>query len=137
MVLDTIDSVCSLRKSIQRFRTAGAYFIRNRAISQRSTRHSGFAPRLAMLTERSILARRLPDECTSSSTWGADAPEKSEGRWGQGLTAEKMKGCVWSKPKAVARIDFAEWTGADKLRHTKFIALRDDKDPRKVVKETK
>jgi ATP-dependent DNA ligase len=34
------------------------------------------------------------------------------------------------------RIDFAEWTGGDKLRHTKFVAMRDDKDPRKVVRET-
>src|ERR1700722_2300116 len=63
-------------------------------------------------------------------------PEKSEGRWGQGLTADKMKGCIWLKPKAVVRIDFREWTGADKLRHTKFVAMRDDKDPRKVVRET-
>jgi bifunctional non-homologous end joining protein LigD len=66
----------------------------------------------------------------------ANLPEKAEGRWGQGLTAQKMKGCVWLKPKAVARIDFAEWTGANKLRHTKFVAMREDKDPRKVVKET-
>jgi ATP-dependent DNA ligase len=36
----------------------------------------------------------------------------------------------------VVRIDFAEWTGARKLRHTKFAALREDKDPRKVVRET-
>lgn len=63
-------------------------------------------------------------------------PEKEPGRWGQGLTAEKMKSCIWTKPEVVARIDFAEWTGADKLRHTKFIALRDDKDPTKVVRET-
>ena len=62
-------------------------------------------------------------------------PEKGEGRWGQGLTAEKMKRCIWIKPKVVVRIDFLEWTGADHLRHTKFEALRDDKDPRKVVKE--
>ena len=62
-------------------------------------------------------------------------PEKGEGRWGQGLTAEKMKQCIWVKPKVVVRIDFLEWTGADHLRHTKFVALRDDKDPRKVVKE--
>jgi bifunctional non-homologous end joining protein LigD len=62
-------------------------------------------------------------------------PEQSAGRWGQGLTAEKMKGCVWLKPEMVARVDFAEWTGGDKLRHTKYVALRDDKDPRKVVKE--
>jgi ATP-dependent DNA ligase len=29
-----------------------------------------------------------------------------------------------------------EWTGADHLRHTKFVAMRDDKDPKKVVRET-
>jgi ATP-dependent DNA ligase len=31
-------------------------------------------------------------------------PEKEEGRWGQGLTAEKMKECAWLKPEAVAQI---------------------------------
>jgi bifunctional non-homologous end joining protein LigD len=66
----------------------------------------------------------------------ANLPEKEPGRWGQGLTAEKMKSCIWVKPQVVVRIDFAEWTGGDKLRHTKFVALRDDKDPRKVVRET-
>jgi bifunctional non-homologous end joining protein LigD len=66
----------------------------------------------------------------------ANLPEKTAGRWGQGLTAEKMKECVWLKPEAVARIEFLEWTDANHLRHTKFIALRDDKDPRKVVRET-
>jgi DNA ligase D-like protein (predicted ligase) len=66
----------------------------------------------------------------------ANLPETSDGRWGQGLTAEKMKGCVWVKPKIVVRIDFLEWTGADKLRHTKFVAVRDDKAARLVVRET-
>jgi DNA ligase D-like protein (predicted ligase) len=65
----------------------------------------------------------------------ANLPEKEPGRWGQGLTAVKMKACIWVKPETVVRIDFAEWTGADKLRHTKFVALREDKDPRKVVRE--
>ena len=63
-------------------------------------------------------------------------PEQADGRWGQGLTAEKMKDCVWLKPDAVVRIDFLEWTGADRLRHTKYVAMRDDKDPRKVIRET-
>jgi DNA ligase D-like protein (predicted ligase) len=63
-------------------------------------------------------------------------PEKEAGRWGQGLTAEKMKLCVWVRPEAVAQIDFLEWTGANHLRHTKFVGLRDDKDPHKVVRET-
>jgi DNA ligase D-like protein (predicted ligase) len=62
-------------------------------------------------------------------------PEQSAGRWGQGLTAEKMKGCVWLNPETVVRIDFAEWTGGDKLRHPQYVSLREDKDPRKVVKE--
>jgi hypothetical protein len=63
-------------------------------------------------------------------------PEPAAGRWGQGLTAEKMKECVWVRPEQVASIQFLEWTGADHLRHTKFVALRDDKDPSKVIRET-
>ena len=66
----------------------------------------------------------------------ANLPELTAGRWGQGLTAEKMNECVWVWPEVVARVEFLEWTGADHLRHTKFIALRDDKDPLKVVRET-
>jgi bifunctional non-homologous end joining protein LigD len=65
----------------------------------------------------------------------ANLPELSEGRWGAGLTAEKMKKCIWLRPEAVAQIAFLEWTGVDHLRHTKFVALRDDKDPKKVVRE--
>jgi bifunctional non-homologous end joining protein LigD len=53
-----------------------------------------------------------------------------------GLTAQKMKECVWLRPEVVAQIQFLEWTGADHLRHTKFVALRDDKDPSKVIRET-
>src|SRR3954447_7133564 len=54
-------------------------------------------------------------------------PEAKSGRWGVGLTKEKMKECVWLKPVLVAQIEFLEWTGENHLRHTKFIALRDDK----------
>ncbi len=63
-------------------------------------------------------------------------PEKQAGRWGQGLTAAKMKECVWLRPEAVANFEFLEWTGADHLRHAKFVSTRDDKDPHKVVRET-
>jgi bifunctional non-homologous end joining protein LigD len=66
----------------------------------------------------------------------ANLPEPAAGRWGQGLTAEKMKECVWIRPEVVAQIQFLEWTGADHLRHTKFVRLREDKDPSKVIKET-
>ncbi len=62
-------------------------------------------------------------------------PEASAGRWGQGLTAAKMKNCIWLRPEAVAQFRILEWTPNDHLRHASFVALREDKDPRSVVKE--
>jgi bifunctional non-homologous end joining protein LigD len=47
-----------------------------------------------------------------------------------------MQECVWVKPKLVVQIAFLEWTSADRLRHSRFVGIRDDKDPREVVKET-
>jgi ATP-dependent DNA ligase len=43
--------------------------------------------------------------------------------------------CIWLKPKVVAQIEFTEWTPDGHLRHSKFVGLRDDKDPRWIVKE--
>ena len=63
-------------------------------------------------------------------------PEKEAGRWGQGFNAEKMKEAVWTRPEAVVQIEFLEWMDANHLRQTKFIGLRDDKEPSKVVRET-
>ncbi len=62
-------------------------------------------------------------------------PEKHRSRWGEGLTADDMKKCVWVRPKLVAQIEFLEWTESDHLRHSKFVGLREDKDPSSVVKE--
>src|SRR5215203_3917010 len=62
-------------------------------------------------------------------------PEAKSGRWGAGLTAAKMKDCRWLKPVLVAQIEFLEWTGDSHLRHTRFIALRDDTPAREVRKE--
>ena len=62
-------------------------------------------------------------------------PEPKDGRWGQGLTAVKMKECVWLKPTLVAQIEFLEWTGDNHLRHAKFAGLRDDKNAREVTRE--
>ena len=51
------------------------------------------------------------------------------------MSAEKMKECVWLRPEAVAQIEFLEWTAGDRLRHSKFVGLREDKDPLDVRKE--
>ncbi len=63
-------------------------------------------------------------------------PQATPGRWGQGLTAEKMRDCVWIKPEVVVQVDFLQWTSGEMLRHTRFIALREDKTARSVVRET-
>jgi ATP-dependent DNA ligase len=62
-------------------------------------------------------------------------PDTHKSRWGDELTAEKMKECVWLRPEAVAQIEFLDWTEADRLRHSKFVGLREDKNPQEVVKE--
>ena len=62
-------------------------------------------------------------------------PDTQKSRWGDELTAEKMKECVWLRPEAVAQIEFLEWTVGDRLRHSKFVRLREDKDASRVVKE--
>jgi DNA ligase D-like protein (predicted ligase) len=72
----------------------------------------------------------------STSMPFANLPDTHKSRWGDELTVEKMKKCVWLRPEAVAQVEFLEWTEADRLRHSKFVALRDDKNPRGVVKET-
>jgi ATP-dependent DNA ligase len=40
------------------------------------------------------------------------------------------------KPKLVAQIAFTEWTQEDKLRHPRFLGLRDDKKPEDVRRES-
>jgi DNA ligase D-like protein (predicted ligase) len=62
-------------------------------------------------------------------------PETRRSRFGEELNDEKMKKAVWLRPEAVAQIEFLEWTEADRLRHSKFVGLREDKKPRSVVKE--
>jgi bifunctional non-homologous end joining protein LigD len=44
-------------------------------------------------------------------------PEARSGRWGQGLTADKMTDCRWLKPVLVGQIEFVEWTQDGHLRH--------------------
>ena len=62
-------------------------------------------------------------------------PDTKKSRFGEELNAEKMKKAVWVKPEIVAQIEFLEWTQADRLRHSKFVGIREDKDAKKVFKE--
>jgi hypothetical protein len=43
-------------------------------------------------------------------------PHRDKGRWGEGLTAEKMVECRWLKLRLTAQIEYAEWTEGNHLR---------------------
>jgi bifunctional non-homologous end joining protein LigD len=47
-----------------------------------------------------------------------------------------MKECRWVTPNLVCRVAFVEWTDAGHLRHSSFVAMRDDKTSTEVVRET-
>jgi len=66
----------------------------------------------------------------------ANLPETKKGRWGAGLTAEKMEGCRWLRPQLVGQFEFVQWTGENHLRHTKFVGLREDRKAMDVRRES-
>lgn len=90
---------------------------------------SGFTPAI-----REQLSRRFKELETAECPF-VNLPEKQPGRWGQGLTAEKMRDCRWLTPVLVGRFEFVEWTPDDHLRHSRFMGLRDDKDAREIGRE--
>jgi bifunctional non-homologous end joining protein LigD len=45
------------------------------------------------------------------------------------------RGTRWVEPELVAQIGFAEWTRDGRLRHPRYLGLRDDKPAREVVRE--
>jgi ATP-dependent DNA ligase len=46
-----------------------------------------------------------------------------------------MVECRWLKHRLTAQIEYAEWTDGNHLRHSKFVALPDDKDVADVDRE--
>jgi DNA ligase D-like protein (predicted ligase) len=49
--------------------------------------------------------------------------------------AIKERHVTWVEPELVAQIGFTEWTRDGRLRHPRFLGLRDDKAAREVVRE--
>jgi bifunctional non-homologous end joining protein LigD len=88
---------------------------------------NGFVPRL-----RRELASRLRPLETDTCPFD-NLPERKRTQWA--LTKEEMKKCVWLRPALVAAIEFTEWTPDGHLRSATFAGLREDKDPRAVVRE--
>ena len=51
-------------------------------------------------------------------------------------TGYEAKGVHWVRPELVEEVEFGSWTDEGILRHSAFKGLREDKDPKKVVRET-
>ena len=104
------------------------YYDGPRLIYAARTRN-GFTP-----SSRQALLRKFRGLETTDCPF-ANLPEVRAGRWGEGLTAEKMKDCRWLKPVLVGQFEFLEWTPDNHLRHSKFVALRDGMKSHDVVRE--
>jgi bifunctional non-homologous end joining protein LigD len=79
---------------------------------------SGFTPAV-----REQLHQRFRGLETSVCPF-ANLPEARARRWGDGLTAAKMKDGRWLRPVLVGQFEFVEWTQDRHLRHSRFVALR-------------
>ena len=90
---------------------------------------SGFTPHL-----RAQIFERIRDLQTPRCPF-ANLPSIHSGHWGEGITADDMTTLRWLEPRRVAEISFTEWTRGGSLRHAAFIALRDDKLSKDVVRE--
>ncbi len=47
----------------------------------------------------------------------------------------REKGARWVRPTLVAQVGYGDWSPAGRLRHPRYLGLRDDKDPADVVRE--
>jgi bifunctional non-homologous end joining protein LigD len=50
-------------------------------------------------------------------------------------SAIRERDVTWVKPESVAQVGFTEWTSQGRLRHPRFLGLRDDKPAREVIRE--
>jgi bifunctional non-homologous end joining protein LigD len=91
---------------------------------------TGFDTKLLASLHKSLKAEKRAD-CPF-----ADLPSKQGGQWVQGITPTMMRQIEWVNPVLVCQVKFAEWTRDGKLRQPVFLGLREDKDPREVVRES-
>jgi bifunctional non-homologous end joining protein LigD len=104
------------------------YYEGDRLIYVARTRN-GFTPAARQQLFKKFASLDVP-ECPF-----ANLPEARGGRWGEGLTRAKMAECRWLKPVLVGQFEFVEWTPDNHLRHSRFIALREDIEARDVRRE--
>ena len=104
------------------------YYEKGKLMYAARTRN-GFTP-----ASRSELFKKIKPLETKECPF-TNLPEAKGGRWGAGLTSEKMGECRWVKPELIGQFEFVEWTADNHLRHSRFLALRDDKKAKDVRRE--
>ncbi len=62
-------------------------------------------------------------------------PNSKSDHFGESVTAEGMPNYTWLRPETVTEVKFTEWTHGEILRHAEFVAIREDKPAREVVRE--
>jgi bifunctional non-homologous end joining protein LigD len=73
---------------------------------------------------------------TARDVWKRLQPLKSpKPPFGDPLNTLQKRDAVWVKPDLVAEVEFRGWTHDRHVRHAAFKGLREDKDPREVVRE--
>jgi bifunctional non-homologous end joining protein LigD len=75
---------------------------------------------------RAEIFRRIAPQAIDRCPF-VDLPNSRKGHWGEGVTEEDMGKLRWVKPHVVIEVSFVEWTRDGALRHSEFVALRDDK----------
>jgi bifunctional non-homologous end joining protein LigD len=63
-----------------------------------------------------------------------EALEVSESPF-EGAVGDLPRQARWVRPELVGQFAFGEWTRDGKLRHPRYLGLREDKEPREVVRE--
>jgi ATP-dependent DNA ligase len=90
---------------------------------------AGFVPATRRLAFDAI---KHPEDKTVSLR---EPPRGRARAMGPGIYSRKDEGGSVGQAASCRSDRVLEWTGANHLRHTKFVGLRDDKDPRKVMRE--
>jgi bifunctional non-homologous end joining protein LigD len=74
---------------------------------------------------------------TAASLYKTLAPiEVAASAFADKIPAMASRGVKWVKPELVAEVEFRGWTHDGMIRQASFQGVREDKDPREVVRET-
>jgi DNA ligase D-like protein (predicted ligase) len=105
------------------------YYDEGRSLRFAGKVRAGMVPHI----RRDLLRKLKPLEVTGCPF--INLPDARASRWGGGVTIEQMDTMRWVKQDLVVQIRFVEWTAEGRLRHAKFLGLRQDKPAKEIVRE--